>query len=126
MKTYNLFKKSELQTFLNQNPIFNDSQMNIINRKTPKEAIETKTDNAGNTFQSVKSGFAKSILMLVTGGNFNFEIKDQVFLSTAKEIKTTARLTIFVGDKSFFVSNAVNLSVVYQNLILIKQVQLMP
>lgn len=95
------FTKTELEMFKSQSPIFNDVQMKFINRKTPYSEIEQKTDKSGFKHKSVKSGYVKALVTLVTGGNYSFEIKEQVFLSSAKEIRTTAKLTIYTALGSF-------------------------
>jgi len=95
------FTKEEISFFSDQNPIFNERQMSFINKKTPKSEIEEKTDKAGNKYKAVKSGYIKALVMLVTGGNFSFEIKEQTFFSSAKEIRTTGKLTIFANGQQF-------------------------
>lgn len=101
MAKNNYFTKAELEIFSAQDPIFNEAQFKIINRKTPKSEIEENTDSSGNAYKSVTSAYVKALVTLVTGGNYNFEIKDQAFLSASKEIKTTARLTIVSNGKTF-------------------------
>lgn len=100
MSKQKYFSESELKLFSQHNPIFNESQMKIINRKTPKSQIEEKTEN-GITYKSVKASYVKALVNLVTGGNYSFIIKEQSFLSSSKEIRTTASLTIYSNNKAF-------------------------
>lgn len=101
MRKGTYFTKKELEMFNSQTPIFSGQQMKIINRKTPESEVEIKADKNGFKYKSVKAAYMKALLMLVTGGNFSFEIKEQIFLSSAKEIKVTGTLTIFSNGKAF-------------------------
>lgn len=93
--------KQDLELFHSVGGIFNEEQMSIINQRTPPDEIEEKIEN-GVKYKTVKSDYVKKLVTIVTGGNYNFKIKDQVFLSGSKEVKTNARLTIFVGGKKYF------------------------
>lgn len=101
MLTSNYFTPTELKLFNSQEPIFNSEQMRFINRETPRSVIEIKKDVKGNEYKSVKSSYVKALVTLVTGGNYSFEIKDQIYLGATNEVKTTARLTIYANGKAY-------------------------
>lgn len=94
MRTKTLFTQKELNAFAAINPIFNDQQMAIINRPTPKEAIEIKEEN-GRKFKSVKSAYAKAFVMMVTGGRYDFKIKNKEHHTPTKECIVEGALTIY-------------------------------
>lgn len=101
MKSNTYFSKSEMALFESHNPIFNESQMKIINRKTPDSAIEIKTDKNGNKYKSVKADFVKAIVMLATGGRYDFHIISEDYIPIANEIRVKSRLTIFSNSIPF-------------------------
>lgn len=94
MRKLTLFTKKELSFFKGQRPLFNDEQMKIINRKTPESEIEIKTDKNGVKYKSVKASYVKALLMLVTGGNYSFEIKSKEYIPSSKEILVEGCLSI--------------------------------
>lgn len=100
MKKSNHFTKAELNMFKSQNPIFNEAQMKIINRKTPASEVEIKEDKSGHKYKSIKASYVKAVLMIVTGGNYDFEIKSREFIASTKEVLVEARLTIFTEGNS--------------------------
>jgi hypothetical protein len=74
--------------------------MKFVNRKTPASEIEIKTDKDGHSYKSVKASYIKSLLMMVTGGNFTFEIKSREHISTSKEVIVEGRLVLNVNGRS--------------------------
>ena len=108
MKKENHFTKNELLMFNSQDPIFSKAQMKIINRKTPEAQIEIKQDKSGHSYKSVKASYIKSLVMLVTGGNFDFEIKSSEFIPSTRETVCRGRLTIHSTEKSFFRSRKIS------------------
>ena len=100
MRKANYFTPSELALFNAQEPIFNEAQMKIINRKTPKSEIEVKTDKSGFTYKSIKAAYVKALVTLVTGGNFSFEVKSREFLQATREVLVEGRLTIWIKGRS--------------------------
>lgn len=102
MRKANYFTPTELKLFNGQNPIFNEAQMKIINRKTPDSEVEIKTDKSGFKYKSVKAAYVKALVMLVTGGNYCFEIKSREFLEATKEVLVEARLTINGTEREQF------------------------
>jgi len=101
INTNNLFSKKELSLFNSQNPIFNEEQIKFINRKTPDSQTELKEDKNGCKYKSVKASYIKALLMMVTGGNYNFEVKSREIFELTKEVIVEARLTIVVNGKTF-------------------------
>jgi len=97
MRKSTYFSKSELEMFNSQSPIFNESQMKILNRKTPASEIEVKQDKSGFAYKSVKVAYVKALIMLVSGGNFTFEIKSRELIASTKETLVEGRLTIHTG-----------------------------
>ena len=100
MRKGNYFNKTELELFSKQNPVFCKEQMKIINRTTPKSEIEIKTDKGGFKYKSVKAAYIKALVMLVSGGNFDFEIKSREYIAITKETLVEGRLTMFTGSNS--------------------------
>lgn len=88
---YKLFKKTEIDKYLSSNCLFNKDQLEIINSVTPKDQIEIVDDGYGK-YKSVKPEYARYILNLVTGFNYDFDILSET--ETNGEITTLARLTI--------------------------------
>ncbi len=101
MRKGSYFTPSELALFNAQTPIFNGSQMKIVNRKTPPSEVEVKKDKSNFTYKSVKAAYVKALVTLVTGGKFDFEIISEEFIQATKEVKVKARLTIHVGGKTY-------------------------
>lgn len=99
MRKGNYFTKKELELFESQRPIFNEIQMKIINRKTPESEIEIKTDKSGFKYKSVKAGYMKALVSMVTGGNFKFEIISREFIPSSKEVIIEGRLVIYANNK---------------------------
>lgn len=101
MKTSTLFTKSELGHFNNSNPIFTSKQISLINKKTPSSQIEIKKEEDTNhKYKSIKSDFAKMFVNMVTGGNYEFHIKNREYISSTKQTLVEARLTIYKEDGS--------------------------
>lgn len=95
--------KDELALFNSMSPIFNQAQMEFINKRTPPEEIEEKIEN-GKKFKTVKSSYVQRILTVITGGNYSFEIKNQKIVHGigSKEISTEGRLTIWSNGREYF------------------------
>lgn len=91
-----LYTPQELKIYKNGNAIFNDEQMRLINKPTPEEYTEIKTDREGFTYKSVKVAYVKTLVNLVTGGNYSFIIKSKEFIANSHEVVVEARLQI--GD----------------------------
>ena len=53
MRKANYFTEKELELFNAHKPLFDESQMKIINRKTPASEIEVKTDRNGFKYKTV-------------------------------------------------------------------------
>lgn len=100
MRNANYFTAKELEMFESQNPIFNESQMKIINRKTPDSEIEMKTDKSGFKYKSVKAAYIKALVTLVTGGNYSFEVISREYIPATKEVLVHGRLTIWIKNRS--------------------------
>ena len=100
MASNRYLNKQELELFNKMNPIFSPDQMEIINQKTPTEEIEIKEEN-GKRFKSVKASYVERLLTVVTGGQYNFEIKKQI-VTKGSEIMTEGRLTIYSNGRVFF------------------------
>lgn len=98
MQKATLFTKTELKHFIHQIPIFNGDQMKIINRKTPASEVEIKTDKSGFTYKSVKASYVKALVMLVSGGNYSFEVRSREFVSITREVIVEGRLTIHLSN----------------------------
>ena len=103
MRKSTYFTKSELAMFKKQGSIFNDDQMKIINRKTPKSEIEIKIDKSGFKHKSVKAAYVKALVMIVTGGNFSFEVKSREFIPETREVLIEGRLILnsIIGIKNY-------------------------
>ncbi|MGD2113411.1 MAG: hypothetical protein PVG07_00050 [Acidobacteriota bacterium] len=97
MRKANYFTKSELALFEGHKPVFDPSQMKIINRKTPDSEVEIKTDKSGFTYKSVKAAYVKALVTLVTGGNFCFEVVSREYIPSSKEVIVHGRLTIWLN-----------------------------
>lgn len=93
--------KQELELFNSVAPIFTAKQMEIINQRTPPSEVEEKKEDV-KIIKSVKAPYMKKLVTIITGGNYTFEIKEQVYLAQSKEIRTTARLTIYFKDGTYF------------------------
>lgn len=100
MRNANYFTKNELAMFNGHNPIFDGSQMKIVNRKTPDSEVEVKTDKSGFKYKSVKSAYIKALVTLVTGGNYCFEVISKEFVPATKETIVHGRLTIWLNGMS--------------------------
>jgi len=100
MRKANYFTTQELELYISQDGIFNESQMKIINRKTPESEIEIKKDESGFEYKSVKAAYVKALVNMVSGGNFSFEIKSREFIPSTREVLVEGRLTIFVNGKT--------------------------
>jgi len=94
--------KEELALFNKMKPIFNQDQLNFINRRTPPSEIEEKVDDKGEKYRTVSAQYVKKVVTIVTGGNYNFEIKNQEYYHVQKEVVTVARLTIYCDGRVFF------------------------
>ena len=97
MRKATYFTKSEVEFFSDFNPIFSKAQLKVINRKTPDSEVEVKTDKSGFTYKSVKAAYVKAFVMLVSGGNFSFEIKRREFVPSTKEVLVEGRLSMIVN-----------------------------
>ena len=99
MRTQTLFTPSELDLYSHRKPLFDKEQIKLIGKKTPKNEIEVKTEG-GFTHKSVKVGYVKAFVNLVTGGNYSFEIKSRDFIQASNEVIVEGRLTIWNKDKT--------------------------
>jgi len=95
----NYFTPNELKLFNSQDPIFNEIQMKIVNRRTPESEVEVKTDKSGFEYKTVKAAYIKALVALVSGGNYSFQIKSREFISSTREVLVEGRLTLFVNGK---------------------------
>lgn len=100
MRKSSLFSKKELALFTSSTPIFNDDQMKFINKKTPASEIEVKTDKDGHPYKTVKASYVKALLMMVTGGNYNFVIKTSRLVKSTSEAVVEGCLTINLNGRS--------------------------
>ena len=98
MKKSNYFTMLWSEMFGNHDSIFSRYQLKIINQPTPKEHIELKVDKDGFKYKSVKASYVKRLVMLVVGGNFDFEIKSREFIASTRETLVEGRLTIYTFE----------------------------
>lgn len=94
MKNATLFTANEMKTFNKVSPLFAPYQMKIINRKTPASEVEIKKDANGCNYKSVKAGYVKALVMMVTGGAYVFEILNREHIKETREVIVHAKLSI--------------------------------
>lgn len=90
MKNY--FLDNELRSIFES--YLTDEQILMINEPTPAEYIETKKDEDGHTYKSVKAYYVKKRLNLIFGFGWRFKIIRGEYQANAGECITHGRLTI--------------------------------
>lgn len=98
MKKYYYTKADE--SFIFPSNVFTKEQIEEIRKPTPPAEIETKEDENGNKFKSVKSSYVKYKLNILFGWDWHFKILSKESLPASREVLVHGILTINSVKKS--------------------------
>ena len=77
-----------------ESPLLNAKQYKVLFSKTPEKFIYQRPGKGGGQWRYVSPGYVKKVLNYVFGGNWDFEIVDDQYISEAGQVLVKGRLTV--------------------------------
>ena len=100
MTTKNLYCEKQYILDETTDKAFTKRQLLEIRKRTPQSEIETKEDETGFKYRTVKGSYMKKKMNIIFGWNYDFQIISREHYSASKEVLVLGRLTIRSGSNT--------------------------